>query len=226
MPASFVYGLSNMNQSFTHKLCEVLAKLWTENPTFYSTLIAAMIAAAIAIISIRKQRQTSKEKNSLDFESSYKRSDKVEDAWQTLLNVLKVRKVVPLYMWGRDEVRQSKEARALMTVFNEWERCANAIRNGLYDELFLYKVFGSTVIFLAKEFEPYLAERRSINIKFYGNFCWLAEKWIIRRAREQGEGPFLLPYNIAYTPTLAVPDNIKSGIRNRANHVRCEVKIK
>ncbi|MCA3994668.1 MULTISPECIES: DUF4760 domain-containing protein [Serratia] len=194
-----------MNHDFWHAILAILKGLWKNNPTFYSTIIAALVAAAIAIISIRKQRQTSREKNSLDFESSYKRSDKVEEAWQTLLDILKVRKTIPLEMWGRDEVRQTKEARALMTVFNEWERCANAIRNGLYDDLFLYKVFGSTVIFLAKEFEPYLAARRSINIKFYGNFCWLAETWMIRRGWEQGEGNLKLPFNVPFTPSLAIP---------------------
>lgn len=194
-----------MNQDVYHKILTILENLWHNNPTFFSTIIAAMVAAAIAIISIRKQRQTSKEKNSLDFESSYKRSDKVEEAWQVLLNILKVRKTIPLEMWGRDEVRQTKEARALMTVFNEWERCANAIKNGLYDELFLYKVFGSTVIFLAKEFEPYLTARRSVNIKFYGNFCWLAEKWMIKRSWENAEGNPALPYNLPFSPRLAMP---------------------
>lgn len=211
-----------MNQDVYHKILSSLKHIWQYNPTFFSTIIAAIIAAAIAIISIRKQRQTSKEKNSLDFESSYKRSDKVEDAWQMLLNVLKVRKIIPLEMWGRDEVRQSKEARALMTVFNEWERCANAIKNGLYDEDFLYSVFGSTVIFLAKEFEPYLAARRTINIKFYGNFCWLAEKWMIRRAREQMKGAVMLPYNLPYTPMLAIPENKKKH-KNKVSYI---LKIK
>ncbi|KDE35135.1 hypothetical protein AW40_18395 [Kosakonia radicincitans UMEnt01/12] len=209
-----------MNHDFWHAILVVLKRLWKENPTFYSTIIAALIAAAIAVVSIRKQRQTSREKNSLDFESSYKRSDKVEDAWQTILNILKVRKLIPLEMWGRDEVRQTKEARALMTVFNEWERCANAIRNGLYDEMFLYKVFGSTVIFLAKEFEPYLTARRSVNIKFYGNFCWLAENWMLRRNREQGEWYPNLPFNVPLTPNLAVPTQ-----RNKAV-VKQIVKIK
>ncbi|MGF6103699.1 DUF4760 domain-containing protein [Enterobacter sp. A4] len=204
MPTSFAYGLSEMDHEILDVVLRTLKRLWKDNPTFYSTIIAALIAAAIAIISIRTQRQTSREKNSLDFESSYKRSDKVESAWQTMLNILKLRKIIPLEMWGRDEVRQTKEARALMTVFNEWERCANAIRNGLYDELFLYKVFGSTVIFLAKEFEPYLAARRSVNIKFYSNFCWLAENWMIRREREQGNGAMPLPYNMPFTPTLAI----------------------
>ncbi|HBH7064230.1 TPA: DUF4760 domain-containing protein [Enterobacter cloacae] len=203
-----------MDHEILDVVLRTLKRLWKDNPTFYSTIIAALIAAAIAIISIRTQRQTSREKNSLDFESSYKRSDKVESAWQTMLNILKLRKIIPLEMWGRDEVRQTKEARALMTVFNEWERCANAIRNGLYDELFLYKVFGSTVIFLAKEFEPYLAARRSVNIKFYSNFCWLAETWMIRREREQGNGAMPLPYNMPFTPSLAIatptPTEVKS----------------
>jgi len=203
-----------MNHDIYHKILTILKNLWHTNPTFFSTIFAAIIAAAIAIISIRKQRQTSKEKNSLDFESSYKRSDKVEEAWQVLLNVLKVRKTIPLEMWGRDEVRQTKEARALMTVFNEWERCANAIKNGLYDELFLYKVFGSTVIFLAKEFEPYLTARRSVNIKFYGNFCWLAEKWMIKRSWENADGNLVLPYNLPFTPKLAIPVKSNSKTHN------------
>ncbi|CNB98434.1 Uncharacterised protein [Yersinia frederiksenii] len=189
---------------FLANFLSILKDLWNNNPTFYSTIIAATVAAFIAIFSIGKQRQTSREKNSLDFESSYKRSDKVENAWQTLLNIIKLKKVIPLHMWGRDTVRQTVEARALMTVFNEWERCANAIRHGLYDDEFLYKVFGSTVLFLAKEFEPYLLARRAVNPKFYNNFCWLADNWGRRKSYEIGNGAFSLPFNIPFNPEMAI----------------------
>ena len=68
------------------------------------------------------------------------------------------------------------------------------------------------MIFLAKEFEPYLAARRSVNMKFYSNFCWLAENWMIRREREQGNGAMSLPYNMPFTPILAIatPTEAKS----------------
>lgn len=209
---------------YLDKLLSILINLWHKNPTFYSTLVAAVIAAMIAVISIRKQRQTSREKNSLDFESAYKRSEKVEEAWQILLDIIKVKNVVPLEMWGRDEVRQTKEARALMTVFNEWERCANAIKHGLFDEKFLYDVFGSTVLFLSKEFSPYLNARRKKNIKFYCNFCMLAEVWTLRKECENGINAPKLPYNIPFTPTIAVPE--EDGVVQRKIEKSIELKIR
>ncbi len=86
-----------------------------------------------------------------------------------------------------------------MTVINEWERCGNAIRHGLFDDEFLYRVYASTVINLYVSCQPYIKARQDINPKIYSNFCWLAQKWLKRKRKESLNGEFLLPFNIPYS---------------------------
>ncbi|AUU95302.1 TPA: DUF4760 domain-containing protein [Klebsiella pneumoniae] len=160
-----------------------LVDLWDKNPTFYP----GMIGAYIAVTSIRTQRRTSREKNSLDFEAAYKRNKEVVDAWAEVMRIYKDRGTVPVEEWGRSENSQTEGAKALKTIFNEWERCANAVNNGLYDDKYLYKVYGSTLIFLDVHFEPYMAECRKTNPRFYRNMKCLALKWRVRRAYEDAD---------------------------------------
>lgn len=180
---------------------QIISDLWDNSPTFFSNVVAAIVALIVAVVTIRKNRQTSREKNSLDFESSYKRSDKVDAAWQEILTLLKKdpkKPKKPMSHWGLNSVRQTKEARALMTVFNEWERCGNAIKHGLFDEGFLYKVYASTVINLYVACKPYIEERQKVNPRIYANFCWLANRWIKKRRRECLKNELRLPFNLPF----------------------------
>lgn len=160
-----------------------LASVWDSSPTFYPGLAGALIA----VISIRNQRRTSREKNSLDFEAAYKRNKEVVEAWTEVLRIYKDRANFPIADWGREENAQIEGAKALKIIFNEWERCANAVNNDLYDEQYLYKVYGSTLIFLDVHFEPYMEECRKRNPRFYRNMKCLALKWRVRRAYEDSE---------------------------------------
>ncbi|OSN04210.1 hypothetical protein AU510_12365 [Lonsdalea britannica] len=167
--------------------CELLTSTFnflkdtlSQNPTFYPGVAGALIA----FFGIRNQRKTSREKNSLDFEAAYKRSADVRNAWKILLRIEKNRLTVPLSHWGKKESAQSDESIALKIIFNEWERCANAVNNNLYDDNYLYKVYGSTLIFLDIHFEPYMQECRKRNPRFYRNLKCLALKWRVRRSME------------------------------------------
>ncbi|WP_185922453.1 DUF4760 domain-containing protein [Hafnia paralvei] len=162
----------------------VLSGIWEKNPTFYAGILGALIAWS----SIRNQKRTSKEKNSLDFEAAYKRNEKVVEAWSEVLRIYKDRAAVPLADWGKPENAQTEGAKALKLIFNEWERCANAVHNNLYDNDYLYKVYGSTLIFLDVHFEPYMAECRKKNPRFYRNMKILALQWRVKRSYEDTEG--------------------------------------
>lgn len=157
--------------------------VWKDAPTFY----AGLLGAAIAVTGILAQRKTSREKNSLDFEAAYKRNDKILDAWDVVLNIYKQRAEVPVAIYGTKEKVGTIEAKALQTIFNEWERCANAVNHKIYDDKYLYRVFGSTLIFLDTNFEPYMEECRKTNPRFYRNMKWLALTWRVRRAHEDHE---------------------------------------
>lgn len=160
-----------------------LADIWTASPTFYPGLAGALIA----VRSISNQRRTSREKNSLDFEAAYKRNKEVVEAWAEVLRIYKDRTNFPIANWGKDEYSQTEGGKALKIIFNEWERCANAVNNDLYDEKYLYKVYGSTLIFLDVHFEPYMEECRKRNPRFYRNMKCLALKWRVRRAYEDAD---------------------------------------
>lgn len=170
--------LSAINYTWQHAV-----SLWDRNPTFYPGLAGALIA----VFSIRNQRRTSREKNSLDFEAAYKRNNEVVEAWAEVLRIYKDRDNFPIADWGREEHAQTDGGKALKIIFNEWERCANAVNNELYDEQYLYKVYGSTLIFLDVHFEPYMMECRKRNPRFYRNMKCLALKWRVRRAYEDVE---------------------------------------
>lgn len=157
--------------------------VWRDSPTFY----AALLGTIIAILGILAQRKTSREKNSLDFEAAYKRNEKITDAWDVVLRVYKDRDITPVAHYGAKDQSDTPESKALKTIFNEWERCANAVNHKIYDDKYLYRVFGSALIFLDTNFETYMEECRKINPRFYRNMKWLALTWRVRRAHEDHE---------------------------------------
>lgn len=154
--------------------------IWTDSPTFYP----AAFGAIIAVVSIRTQRKTSREKNSLDFEVSYKRSETVIKAFDELVKAYTNKFDKPLADWGKRENARTTEGKALSTIFNEWERCANAVKHKIYDDAYLYKVYGSTVLDLDERFGEYVAACQKWNPRVYNNFKWLALRWRVRRSYE------------------------------------------
>ncbi|WP_275212955.1 DUF4760 domain-containing protein [Citrobacter freundii] len=161
-------------------IADKLVKVLSDSPTFYP----AFIGVIVAVVSILAQRKTSREKNSLDFEISYKRSDNVNDAFAKLRPIVSKKFEIPISHWGKLENAGTEEAKALRTIFNEWERCANAVRNKIYDNDYLYKVYGSTVLNLDVTFGEYIDECQRWNERVYRNFKWLSLKWKIKRCKE------------------------------------------
>ncbi|HBR0006127.1 TPA: DUF4760 domain-containing protein [Klebsiella aerogenes] len=159
---------------------ERMLAAFSDSPTFYP----AAFGVIVAVVSIGTQRKTSREKNSLDFEISYKRSDNVNEAFAKLRPIVQRKFETPLSHWGKLENAGTDEAKALRTIFNEWERCANAVRNKIYDNDYLYKVYGSTVLNLDETFGEYIAECQSWNDRVYRNFKWLALCWKVKRCKE------------------------------------------
>lgn len=162
----------------------------SKNPSMtpiVSSGLTALVAGAIAICTIIKQRQTARENNSLSFEKDYKRCEFVRNAWDTLIyNVHANRLETPIERYAIDaELKKTKEAKAIRDILNEWERAANAVNTRLYDGEFLYQVFGSTVIFLHREMLPYIKERQKESPFFYEQFMRLAVCWLAKRNQER-----------------------------------------
>ncbi|OLO05123.1 DUF4760 domain-containing protein [Salinicola socius] len=167
---------------FYEALKSIMYNLAIEHPTFYSTILTGLLAAIFTTRTIAKQRELSREKNSLDFQATYKHNQEVSDSWHKIREVRG--NLEELKRLGKDECSGEETAKALNVICNEWERCANAIKKNVYDEDFLYNCHGSTVYFIYRDFHPYINERRKKNPKFFNNFVWLAERWCKKRANE------------------------------------------
>ncbi|EGQ8314608.1 DUF4760 domain-containing protein [Vibrio cholerae] len=163
---------------------ETLLNILKEHPTVYSTLLAALLAAVFAFFTLKHNIKSSRVKNSLDFEATYKHNDKVVKSTLEIKKILRNRLTVPVESWGLEENALTDEANHLSTVMNEWERCANAIYHKIYDDNYLYGIYGSTVIFLFTHLNPYIVQRQKHNPRVYTKFCWLAVRWMIRRDSE------------------------------------------
>lgn len=152
-----------------------------DNPTTATGIIAAIIGT----YAIKNTARNAIVKNALDFETTYKHNEKIVEASLVIKFMLKHSSSAEIARYGLESEFFSNEAKALSTIFNEWERCANGVFHGIYDEDFLYGIYGSTVLFLYASCKPYLDKRKDHNSRVYNRFSWLALRWKIRRGSEK-----------------------------------------
>ncbi len=153
----------------------------------HPTLMPMGFASIIAIVGIRKQRQSAREKNSIDFESGYKRSKQINDAWIILMKAVRNSNNVPIESWASQDKFASTEASAIRLILNEWERAASGISHSIYDNDLLYKTYGTTVIDLYTFLRPFITEKQRHNPRFYAQFAKLAVCWMVLRSNENRE---------------------------------------
>lgn len=77
---------------------------------------------------------------------------------------------------SQDAVRTSASV-----ILNAMEGCANAIRYGIYDEDFIYNIYGSQFIDLYELTYGLIKARQIKKARLWVNFEWLAVKWTLRR---------------------------------------------
>ena len=155
----------------------ILEQIYTQHPT----AIVGAVALIVASIGILKQRQTSKEKNSLDFEASYKNNADIREAWYTLRIALEQ---PDGYLLKVAKDKNNKYRKPIILILNEWERAANAIYHELYDEEFLYRAYGSIVIKLFIDTLPFIAHFQLNNPRVFISFTKLAVRWQLKRSDE------------------------------------------
>ena len=156
-------------------------------PSVYSTIIAAILAATFAYFSIKMNRKSSREKNSVDFEHHYKNSDKVKESWLILMKLTQNRLDIPLVTFAAKNAYSKVETQAIVTILNEWERAANGIHHKVYDGDYLYKTYGTTVLDLYSFTFEFIKERQKSKPRSYPNFCRLYLAWKIRRSQEENK---------------------------------------
>jgi hypothetical protein len=149
------------------------------------TAATGIAAAVVAYFALKNNIRHANVKNAIDFETTYKHNEKIVDASLVIKEIVTKENSETIASYGLEANFFSKEAKAFTTVFNEWERCANGIYYGVYDEDFLYGIYGSTVIFLHDKCKPYLDQRKKHNVRVFKRFLWLALRWKIRREAEK-----------------------------------------
>ncbi|GLO09853.1 hypothetical protein PPUJ20005_38220 [Pseudomonas putida] len=82
---------------------------------------------------------------------------------------------------GGAEPTYTDVSKAAFRILNAFEGCANAIRYGIYDEDFIYNVYGSQFIDFYELTYGLMKSRQRELPRAWVNFEWLAVKWTLRR---------------------------------------------
>lgn len=168
---------------------------------FSAPVISALIASSVALWGIKTQRSISRQKNSLDFESAYKRNPELikhNDVIIQLIHDIRS-KVIPdpvLYLTETakanyqtlpDPELAKARNKSISTILNEWERTANATFSGLYDEDYLYKANGTAILEIYTALKPYIQVRQALNPRLFINITILCIRWGTRRCKEDNK---------------------------------------
>lgn len=155
------------------------------HPSFFGILLSTLIGSSVAIIGIYKQRQTARHKNSIDFEADLEGSESYENGWAILKRLVSSSEKNPLSMWATETNFDSEEAQSIRTILNRWERASNGVAKKIYDDEFLYDMYGSHVISIHRKSLGYIIRvRQERQEKAFEQFLNMVEKWRERRRCE------------------------------------------
>ncbi|MBB3272782.1 hypothetical protein FHW75_003978 [Pseudomonas sp. OG7] len=110
-------------------------------------------------------------------------------------------------------------SKAAFRILNAFEGCANAIRYGIYDEDFIYNVYGSQFIDFYELTYGLMKSRQRELPRAWVNFEWLAVKWTLRRkitgvtSKEWEETSYIIQESLAaikeHTKVRPNPDKLQ-----------------
>jgi hypothetical protein len=151
----------------------------------HQVLTSGFFAGCIALWGILTQRTISREKNSIDFETQISSNDSYRKAIRLVLSLTE------------DQIKSAIEGKnsdpnfvTITNTLNTWERCARSVHSNIYDEEYLYKVFGSTVIGLYSAYQPFIVNRQNTNPRYYIQFTAMASDWMHMRYKEEKKKDF------------------------------------
>ncbi len=172
----------------TFILCEVVvsATLFHHIDSRYYSVLAiitsAILALTAAFVGVFYQRQTAKEKNTLDFQSGIQSDKQYVDSMRKLATIFRdYDSSITIGDLANDLHVNKPESQAIRYVLNSWEKAANAIRHGIFDDNYLYSSHKSTVLLIGVKCRPFIRARQATNTSLYTNLNWLIMKWTIRR---------------------------------------------
>ncbi len=160
----------------------LIAKLDASLYASGAVLLSAVLGVSAALAGMFYQRQTAKEKNTLDFQQKLKDDKdylKHTVVLSQIIHSLERNKI--LLELSKPENSNDPRGVSVRYVLNTWEQAANAIKHKLYDEAFLYSSHKSSVIDLSLYLRTFIRERQKKNVSLYSDFSLLALKWTIKR---------------------------------------------
>ncbi|EKO3380300.1 DUF4760 domain-containing protein [Vibrio fluvialis] len=153
--------------------------------------VVGTIAAIFAFITLWRNHSTDKVSNSIDFISSINDKDTRELIIEMQRFFAKANNKSPIHSFktyvelANKSTVQIPEKIAIITIINEWERCANGIYYKAYDSNFLYGVYAGTVTRTYFNLLPYLLVRQADHCRSSIKFSRLALDWHIKKSKEK-----------------------------------------
>lgn len=156
----------------------------SNDPTFF----VASVAAIVAWISYRHTRKHNVSKNTLDFQTHWNDSERIEESWKILSEMISNSNGMLTIAAAADkENRQSVEAVAIREILNRLECVAAAVSNRLYDEEMLRKNYcGPWLKMWGYVYSDFVVKKRGIddNPRIYEQLECMFEKWKSKREKE------------------------------------------
>lgn len=169
------------------------------------TPFIAGTAAWLAYKSFKRQRQLHQEKLSFDFEFFYLNDIELKKHRDKINNLLKKKSLSnsDLERLANKE-NEDENGTSIMFILNTWETCAHAIKEGVFNEDYIYHYISDIAIKTHQSLEPFINKRiKDENLKektdkenakdnieevktktTYIYFRWLVHRWMLRKAIE------------------------------------------
>lgn len=156
---------------------DVLFAFLKKNPT----LLFLTISAVIAFISYKNQRHLTCAKNTIDFQTAFHDSKRLNKATTVFADKISAMTTEEIASLAHVKFRDEEPNRSVRELLNSWERVAVAVKNDVYDEEMLFNTYASFLLNIWSTLSPYIMEKQKVNPKWYVEVQWLALRWKIRK---------------------------------------------
>lgn len=150
-------------------------------------MISAIAALTAATVTIKSNRHTFMQTNSLAYRQSLQEDEHYNLSLRKVKEAIINRFETPIEKYADESKIITKDEKetlfAIRYVLNTWEQTALSCRHHLYDEYHLYQSHKTMVIELGIYFRQFIHETQLIrnNPDIFNNFTWLVLHWTIRR---------------------------------------------
>lgn len=147
-----------------------------------AVLMSTTAALTAAVVTIKANRHTFMQNNSLSFQQSLLSDDEYKSSLKTVFKLAAQRSNIPIVSYAKPGA-DPEIVGAIRYVLNTWERAAASCNYNLYDEEHLYNCYKSMVIDLSIWFRDYLHKVQvdRNNPDLCHNFTSLALRWTLIR---------------------------------------------